>query len=95
MNEILKRLMQQLGGNQFLAMTGAKITFDNKWNRLYIKLPGLSKVPNVSIKYDENFDSYLMAFFDKNGWPIQTFELVFADQLQKTFTSMTGLDTHL
>ena len=97
------RTLQQIGGNKFIAMTGAKnIVSDG--NSLNFKLP------NNFAKKGINFvkitliptDTYKMVF-SKITWRkyvptiklIQEYTDVYNDQLQELFTEATGLDTHL
>lgn len=89
-------IMQQLGANKFLAMTGAKrfvwlekgVQFDippsNKINRVSIKL-------NAQDEYDVEF-GYMRGLDYK---VIKKVDGVQASELQNTFTSATGLRTHL
>lgn len=102
-------ILDQLGGNRFLAMTGAKYLLDtgdglsmtiprnvSKANRLKITLNGLDL-------YDVEFTRYTPErFYRKTGtmtpdkWEtVKVFNGVYCDQLQELFTSVTGMYTHL
>lgn len=96
-------ILQQLGGNKFNAMTGAKQhTADGPV--LQFKLP--SNFANKGINFVKirlmPDDTYTMEF-SKITWRkyvptvklIKTLDNVYNDQLQELFTSVTGLDTHL
>jgi hypothetical protein len=99
--EIAKIILDQLGGNKFLAMTGSKnlLALDNglridlsrnqtKANRLEIILTSM--------------DTYTMKFYrlakknyDYQVEEVKALDMVYADNLQFLFTSVTGLDTRL
>jgi len=96
-------ILQQLGGNKFIAMTGAKNLVSDGQSLNF-------KLPNNFAKKGINFvkitlmptDTYKMVF-SKITWkgyvptvkPIQEYTDVYNDQLQTLFTEATGLDTHL
>jgi hypothetical protein len=107
--EIAKTILQQLGGNKFLAMTGAKNLMSDG-NKLHMTLPkNMSKANRLTITLDPN-DTYQIRFFKLTGGKLnmKTFEYseikekdikvsdgIYADQLQDIFTSITGMYTHL
>jgi hypothetical protein len=97
--EIAKTILQQLGGNKFIAMTGAKnIGFTNKGIQMGIGR-NAKGVTHVIIDLDRGKDLYNMEFV-KVGWDfkrktIKKLNGVYADQLQKIFTKYTGLHTRL
>lgn len=109
-NTIATTILQQLGGNKFLAMTGAKNLLADK-NTLTMTLPiNTSKSNRLSIKLDEALDLYEMSFsnFTPGRVNMKTFEWkseknvsiygidqVYCDQLQNIFTSITGMRTSL
>ena len=97
MNTTTQTILAQLGGNRFLAMTGAKQLVDlgdglqfaigrgakNKANKVVVRLAG---------------DLYSVDFFSCRGVSVTsrgTFEMVYADRLAALFTEQTGFDTHL
>ena len=96
-------ILQQLGGNKFNAMTGAKNhTADD--NALMFKLPSnfaTDGINFVKIRLMPD-DTYTMEF-SKITWrkyvptikSIKILTDVYCDQLQTLFTKVTGLDTHL
>lgn len=95
---IAQTILQQLGGNKFLAMTGAKQLVDlgnglqfaigrgakNKANKVVITLTGADL-------YDVRFVSIRQFNITERG----TVEMVYADRLAAVFTEQTGFDTHL
>lgn len=103
-------ILQQLGGNKFIAMTGAKDFVSNGDKRLDMRLPrNMSKANRLSISLDES-DNYKMIFSNYTPcklntktfkWTetkheiIETFEGLFDIDLQKIFTEVTGMDTRL
>ena len=95
---IAKTILQQLGGNRFIAMTGSK-NFVDHGNALSFKFPKPRdrKVNYLKIVLCED-DTYTITFGYIRGLnftadtPISN---VYADMLQPIFTAATGLDTHL
>lgn len=102
-------ILQQLGGNKFIAMTGSKqflfaqITETNKKEWLRMNLAAnIAGVNRLTITLEAN-DTYTMEFYHqrmtKNFDVIiskkQTYEGVYHDQLQPIFTKVTGLQTSL
>jgi hypothetical protein len=99
-NNIAKTILKQLGGNKFIAMTGAKNLID-LGNGLSLKLPGAGFTKN-GINYVKIIltpsDTYNIEFGKIRGTTykiINTINDAYFDQLQEIFTSETGLDTHL
>lgn len=87
-------ILNQLGGNRFIAMTGSK-KFVSIENGLQFRIPG--KVNSCRIVLDDS-DTYTVEFFKIRGVNVKSvYELsgVYADMLQSIFTSQTGLDTSL
>ena len=90
--------LQQLGGNRFIAMTGAK-HFGVGPNGMSFKIGRNSKrVNHVTIDYDRGRDLYNMKF----DWVTikgiknkKTLKGIYADQLQDMFTRYTGMYTSL
>ena len=97
--QIAQTILAQLGGNRFIAMTGAKNLVDIG-NGLQFKLPAnfaKSGINLVSVKLEPS-DTYTVDFFKFRGLnltPIESASHVFADELRGLFTATTGLDTSL
>ena len=96
-------ILQQLGGNKFNAMTGAKNHFADG-NALQFKLPSnfaKDKINFVKIRlmpddtYQMEFSNITMKRYVPTVKQIKIIDNVYCDQLQTIFTEVTGLDTHL
>lgn len=93
-------ILQQLGGNRFVAMTGAQCSGEG--NRLIVKLPR-SLVVTVDLTDDDLYTvrtgkrATMSQIF--NGKPAVTWKSeavsIYCDQLAATFTEQTGLATSL
>lgn len=95
--EIAKTILQQLGGNKFLVMTGSKnlVSIDNglqmHLTRNLIGAKYLRIVLNGLDLYDIEFSK-----LKKDEVVIlKRFENIYADQLKQIFTETTGLYTNL
>ena len=101
-------ILMQLGGNRFLVMTGANKLMatgrtahnPNPWLRIDLRR-NKAKVNRIKITLMPN-DTYTVEFYCQvlvNWVPEishqQTFEMVYGEDLQTLFTSVTGYDTHL
>ena len=100
--EIAQTILQQLGGNKFIAMTGAKnLGFDSKGSKttLSFKIGKNSRSINyVKVDYISGKDLYDMSFFRLRAGQLKLIKKVssiYGDQLQKFFTKNTGLYTRL
>jgi hypothetical protein len=94
-----KQLLQQLGGNRFIAMTGAKnLAVDRAKNTLHMKIGRNSKgVSHLRIKLT-GADLYDMEFLQVRAGNVKVKAKekgVYNDQLQKMFTKHTGMYTSL
>lgn len=96
---VAHEILAQLGGNKFLAMTGAKNLIDGG-NYLTMTLPRAAN----GIKYVRvtlnSMDLYDVEFFKMKKKEFETVtialeENVYGDMLQKTFTEHTQLHTKL
>jgi hypothetical protein len=96
---VAQTILQQLGGNRFIAMTGAK-NFMGDDRMLQFSVPGnltRDKSNKVRITLNE-FDLYTLETFRVRGIDCKTCSSetgIYFDSLQSMFTSITGLDTHL
>lgn len=95
-------ILSQLGGNRFLAMTGANcLVADASRGRgaLQFKLRrGASNGATLVRVTLTDADLYDLDFFKVRGLdcrPLQSFAGLYADALAPTFTAATGLDTRL
>lgn len=106
---VANTILEQLGGNKFIAMTGAK-NFLADGNTLRMTLPkNMSKANRLYITLEAD-DTYTMHFFKFTAGRLnkKTFEFtedkvvevrtingVYFDMLQDLFTEVTGMYTHL
>ncbi len=97
--EVAKEILNQLGGNKFIAMTGAK-SFVGDNTCLMFSLPSrfaANGINKVRIELAAN-DTYSVKFYKIRGTsikPIATIDGVCNDNLRNVFTMHTGLDTSL
>ena len=107
--EIANIILEQLGGNKFVVMTGAK-HFKAIKNGLRMKIPKNKSKANsldITLNYD---DTYTMRFYryvaprlnsktlmmsEEKLEEVKKFEGVYFDQLQELFTEVTGMYTRL
>lgn len=99
MTTVAAIILAQLGGNRFIAMTGARDLVRND-NALSFKLPrGARNGINYVTVVLTPADLYNVTFYKMtrglNVHTISAAEGVYADKLQATFMAATGLDTHL
>ena len=96
--QIAKTILQQLGGNKFIAMTGAKnLGFTDKG--LQMKIGRNAKgVTHVIIDLDRGKDLYDIEFVKVRGTKrttVKKLKGIYADQLGEIFTRYTGLRIRL
>ena len=94
-----KQTLQQLGGNRFIAMTGAKnLAVDKSKNELHMKIMRNSKgISHVRIRLTP-MDLYDMEFLQVRAGKIKIKSKekgVYGDQLAKMFKKNTGLNVRL
>lgn len=93
MHQVAQTILNQLGGNRFIAMTGAR-NFVAGPTTLRFSVPkGLNVVVTL-----EPSDTYTVDFYRVRGAKCMSLAQsrdVYADQLQAVFTEHTGLYTHL
>lgn len=91
-------ILAQLGGNKFIAMTGAKqLVAGSNSLQFSIGRGAINKANKVRILLTAD-DLYTVEFYNLRGVnlkEISRHEGVYADQLQAVFTRQTGFDTHL
>lgn len=93
---VAETILEQLGGNRFRVMTGAK-DFLGQSNSLRFRIPRSNGITHVFIELTPN-DDYTVTFFRVHGLTVtevDKLEGVYCDMLQEVFTRATGLDTHL
>jgi len=96
-NIVAETILEQLGGNKFRVMTGAK-GFVSSSKTLTFRIGRNShKITAVDIELMPT-DLYAMTFYRGSGLKLREYTKtvgLYADMLQREFTSVTGLDTHL
>ena len=96
MENIASIILNQLGGNKFKTMTGAKDIYSID-NGLALKFKGCSKTNYLKITLSYK-DTYIMEFGKIYGDKYKVFKIiddVYSEDLQNIFTDITGLYTHL
>ena len=107
--EIATIIVNQLGGNKFITMTGSKniialeksVRMDltknqSGANRLEITLDGFDLYNMRFYKYTAGrMNMKTFQYTDDKVTEIEEYNGVFCDQLQEIFTAVTGLDTTL
>ena len=97
--QIAQTILEQLGGDRFSLMTGAK-HFVGSADALTFRLPSnfaRSGINAVRVKLDPS-DTYTVEFMKIRGVKVETVateEMVYCDTLQATFKRVTGLDTRI
>jgi len=93
-NPIAWEILSQLGGNQFIAMTGS-YCMGSLANGLIMKLRK-NKLNATFLTIQLNsLDLYNMKFYSYEGKTLSFIENVYFDQLQEIFTDQTGMDCTL
>lgn len=95
---VAETILAQLGGNQFLAMTGAKNLLGGE-RELQMKLGrgATNGITHLRVVLDAS-DTYTVTFLKVRGVKVSTVaELsgVYADSLREVFTARTGFYTSL
>lgn len=88
-------ILQQLGGNKFIAMTGAACFEDN--GKLVVKFKGSPKANLLHVTLTEA-DTYNVTVMKYRGLSIKVVKEVegaYADMLRPIFENATGLKTSL
>ena len=96
---IAREILNQLGGNKFIAMTGAKNLTDTQDGLSFQLSSKLTKNACNAVKITLTpMDTYQVKFLKIGNLNLKTIKVidhVYNDQLQQIFSSETGLDTHL
>ena len=97
-NQVANTILDQLGGRQFIAMTGAKLLVATDQG-IQFKLPAgaLEGINSVVINLNAQ-DTYDLYFHKIRGADVTervVFYDVYADRLRERFTDATGLETSL
>ena len=103
--QIAATILTQLGGQQFIMMTGAKLSYGiNEREQPYLRclLPKNLNIKNqinlVMVTYDLGLDLYLLNFFNTNlveNKIVKQIKEVYAEDLIPFFEDQTGIYCHL
>lgn len=93
--QIAQTILEQLGGNKFLAMTGARDLLYGGEYHLQFRLPrgaAKNKATNVTVKLigDEHYELMFYKVHRFNITQISKFETI-PENMRETFTRETGL----
>lgn len=99
--QIANTILSQLGGNRFIAMTGAKnfmalqagLQLDLPKKAHYVK-NGITRLW-IELTPADTYTIRAWKIHGMNAYQVDTVENVYCDELQSIFTELTGLDTHL
>lgn len=97
MSTIAQTILAQLGGNRFLAMTGAK-QLCVLGNGIKFDLPRGAKNKANKVTITLTDDLYTVKFYSLRGVNLTErgeFEMIYAERLASLFTEQTGFCTHL
>lgn len=92
---VAQTILAQLGGRTFLAMTGAKDLVGDEKSLMMKLRPNQSKANKLRITLNDN-DLYDLEFMRLRKFemkPICKHENIHVEDLQRTFTQVTGYDT--
>jgi hypothetical protein len=89
------QILKALGGNKFLAMTGA-VCFANN-DTLIVKFKGCSKanIMYVTLTSSDLYDVKICKYKNLDVKPVYQADGVYCDSLRSIFTQVTGLYTSL
>ena len=100
-NQIAETILQQIGGGKFKIMTGAKNFLSHKEGALSFRIPsrfakfGINYV-KITLNASDTYDVEYGKVGAKCKYDVITVSVnIYADMLQRDFTTVTGLDTHL
>lgn len=98
--QIATTILKQLGGNKFIAMTGARRFVALENGGIIFHLPSNFAVKGINIVKIEldPSDTYNITFYKAHRGiikEIDNYEMIYCDQLQGIFTKVTGLYTSL
>ena len=98
--KVAEIILEQMGGNKFRAMTGAKNFLSHENKALSFQLPsrfakdGINYV-KITLNESDTYDMEFGKIWGKSYKVVKTSNDVYCDMLQNIFTAVTGLDTHL
>jgi hypothetical protein len=96
-HSVTDTIIEQLGGARFAAMTGATFAVSETDQYVNVKFKGSAKANWMQVKLQAD-DTYTVTFMTARGLNIKggaTYDMVYASDLQRLFTNVTGLYTRL
>ena len=95
--EVAKEILRQLGGNKFIAMTGAKnfIGGDNSLSFKFGRNKTQANFMHIKLTASDLYDVEFGYASVKGRKVLKKLQGVFFDQLQEIFSDFTGMATHL
>jgi hypothetical protein len=96
-NQIAKTILNQLGGNKFVVMTGAKNLGAGENYLSFKVMRNASKATHIKITLNcmDTYDIEFIRCRKFEAKTLKTVEGIYAEDLQRVFTSETGLNTSL
>lgn len=97
MSDVAKIILQQLGGNRFVAMTGAR-SFSSGSSGLSFRIRRSNGIFGVVIRLtpEDLYEMEFLTYSGKEGVKAKkTLSGVHAEDMCRMFTEVTGLDTSL
>ena len=100
MNDIIKTMMEQIHWPEMSRMIGVKgkPVYSNEHNSFSFQFSMFREANHCRIRYVPGEDLYCMEFYRLrrlNCELVQEFPGLYADQLNSTFQTFTGLDTRM
>lgn len=95
---IAREILSQLGGNKFIAMTGAKNLMDCGDGLMFTLPRNSEKVTKVRVRFQKAHDLYIAEFYKGRGLDIRlsfSIPMVDCETLPRVIQSHTGLYTSL
>ena len=95
--EIANTILEQLGGNRFIAMTGSRVNGFSKESLNFKLIRNKSKANFLNIKLNslDLYDVKFNKFFKHDLKLVKEFNNVYAEDLKELFTKETGLNVSL
>jgi stage III sporulation protein SpoIIIAA len=91
------QILNQLGGNKFIAMTGATCYSDNNGNTLVAKFKGsrIANIMYVTLNENDTYDVKICKYKNLDVKVIKAVTGAYAEMLKPLFETTTGLRTSL
>lgn len=96
-HSVTDTIIEQLGGARFAVMTGATFVVSENNKYVGVKFKGCAKANMMHVKLQAN-DTYTVTLIKARGLNfkiVAEYDMVYASDLQRLFTNVTGLYTRL